>query len=69
MSVYTIFELYGKEFNDFWSLVKKEHPEMPNVWYEVYVDFFDEVYNKNLSLEANIEIAYEYIIEHQNDYD
>ena len=65
----TLFELYGSQFQLFWEKVELVHPDIPQAYYEVYVDFMDDIYDDRLPLEDNVEMAYRYILNHQNDYD
>lgn len=67
--IYTMFDIYGINFKVFWDEVEKSHTDMPQVYYEVYVDFMEDVYDEKRSLKENVRMAYEYIVVHQNDYD
>ena len=62
--------IYGKEYNDFWDSFNKIYPNiLDSVWYEVCLDFWEDVYNECLSIKENITAAKKYIDEHKFDYD
>lgn len=60
--------IYGEEYDNFWHAFYLRHPNI-SAWYEVCLDFWEDVYNESLSIEENISNATDYIREHENDYD
>ena len=64
-----VVNIYGEEYDNFWNAFNLRHPNVSDCWYEVYLDFWEDVYNESLSLEENIANAADYIREHENDYD
>ena len=69
MNTVTLTELYGKEFRDFWKKTHETYPDMPIVYYEIMVDFMDYFYDEQRSLQENMRLAYNYVKEHEYDYD
>lgn len=66
----TFSDLMGDSYTRFWSKFRQRFPlDFANVWYEVFVDFWEDCFNEDLSLEDNLQRAYMYLQEHQNDYD
>ena len=62
-----LFSVLG--YNDFWERFDFTFPTLEPAWYEVYIDFMDDIYNPSLSEEQNLWNAYKYIEAHRNDYD
>lgn len=66
----TFSDLMGDDYAQFWAKFKQRFPlAFVNVWYEVFVDFWEDLFNEDLPLEENLQNAYAYLQEHQNDYD
>lgn len=63
-----IVSIYGEEYDSFWAEFDKTYKDSPEVWYEVRLDFFEDVYDDSLSLEQNLHAADEYIKRHKDDY-
>lgn len=54
----------------FWSEFRQRFPgEYADVWYEVFVDFWVDYFSDDLTIEENLQNAYDYLNEHQHDYD
>ena len=64
-----VVSIYGEDFGDFWHAFDLRYPNVSACWYEVYLDFWEDIYNESLSLEENIANAADYIRDHENDYD
>lgn len=58
-------------YSHFWNEFHKRYPELntSNIWYEVFIDFTDNVYRRDKSLNWNLKKAKKYIMEHFNDYE
>lgn len=66
----TLFELYYRKSVEFWRQYDKKHPDFPtnDIYYEVLLDFWEDVFDENLPLDESLEMAYKYLKEHSEDY-
>lgn len=68
--VITFSDMMGNRYTHFWSKFRERFPnDFKKVWYEVFVDFWENCFNENLPLENNLQNAYTYLKEHVHDYD
>ena len=65
----TMIDLYGESFNNFWHNVEITYPDMPEAYYEILVDFWEDEFKEELPLEESVRLAHDYVIEHIHDYD
>ena len=69
MSRHNLFELLG--IDNFWNEFDVAYPNFKkdNIWYEVYIDFMEDEYEPEQTLQYNLEKAKQYLENHKNDYE
>lgn len=63
-------DTYGRFFAYFWNVYNQTYPDFPtgNIYYEVLVDFWEDVFNEALPMKESLTMAHDYLKEHINDY-